>query len=252
MVRRNKPKSLVASGGEAKGRSGGRRRLLADEVARAIVERAARGIFKPGQRLIETEVARELGVSRLPLREALKSLESQGIVTSTPHRGTRLMDVGEVRFQKLLDVRMALEMLAIQRAIPNYQADPRRLSKLDRVIRDMEKAAQRNDRFRMAECDVRFHHELCVAAGNEVLVKMWDGLSRQLLIAFGDPVLGNPDTQQYMVEHTALRNALAQGDLETAGKALHHHIVVGWRLPSGELRTPGRSRTRDATASSPS
>jgi len=242
MARRSRQKGLIGNG--AGGKAGGKRRLLAEEVAHAIVDRAARGIFKPGQRLIETEVAQELGVSRLPLREALKALESQGIVHSTPHRGTRLMDVTESRFQKLMDIRMALETFALQRAIPNYKANPRRLSKLDRVIRDMEKAAEREDRYRMAECDVQFHRELCLAADNEVLVQMWSGLSRQLLIAFGDPVLGNPDINQYMVEHKGLRDAIARGDLAAAEKALHHHIVVGWRLPAGSSGA-ARARPKD-------
>ncbi len=203
----------------------------AEEVANAIVERAAKAIFQPGQRLIETEVAAALGVSRLPLREALKSLESQGVVISTPHRGTRLMEVNEARLKNVLDVRVQLETLALATALPAYRKHPRLLKRLDAVIRDMERACRRGDRFGMAVCDVKFHRALCVASGNDVLVTLWDALQRQLTILFGLPWLGPADLKAYLAEHHELRLVLATSTLGAARKVLLRHILFGWRTP---------------------
>jgi DNA-binding GntR family transcriptional regulator len=205
-------------------------KLLAEEVANALVEKTARGVFEPGQRLIETDVANALGVSRLPLREALKALESQGVVKSTPHRGTRLMPVDEERLNQINEVRLALETLALECAYPRFREDADRFKPLDRTLVAMERAARRRDRFAMAQCDVRFHYELCAASGNEVLATLWDGLKRQLTIVFGLPWLGNPDCDDYPNEHVKLRRAFDSPTLASARKALVHHIQAGWRV----------------------
>src|SRR5215204_4871113 len=68
-------------------------RTMVEQAAEAIVAAAARGVFLPGDRLVEAEIARDLGISRVPVREALRLLESQGIVVGTPYKGMRLMQV---------------------------------------------------------------------------------------------------------------------------------------------------------------
>ncbi len=217
---------------------GARPKLLAEEVANALVEKTARGVFEPGQRLIETDVAAALGVSRLPLREALKALESQGVVTSTPHRGTRLMPVDAERLIQINEVRRALETQALECAFPRWREDKARFKPLDRVLATMARAAKRRDRFAMAICDVRFHHELCVASGNPVLATLWNALRRQLIIVFGLPWLGNPDCDNYYQEHVRLRRALGGPSLAKARRALVQHIESGWRVTRLARRTP--------------
>ena len=228
-----RPAGARADGREASARKvarGAKHKLLAEEVANALVEKTARGLFEPGQRLIETEVAKTLGVSRLPLREALKALESQGVVKSTPHRGTRLMSVDEARLNQINEVRRALEVLALECALPRFHEDPKHLRPLERVIDGMERAARRRDRFAMAQHDVRFHHELCAASGNEVLATLWDGLRRQLTIVFGLPWLGNPDCDDYLAEHVKLLHSFRNDAIGRARPALVHHIEAGWRV----------------------
>ena len=92
------------------------RKTLVEQVVDRIVEAAARGIFLPGDRVVEAEVARRLQVSRVPVREALRLLESQGIVENIPYRGMRLMDVSVARLEKVLKVRLVLEQLAAEEA----------------------------------------------------------------------------------------------------------------------------------------
>ncbi|MBM3585066.1 MAG: GntR family transcriptional regulator [Alphaproteobacteria bacterium] len=209
---------------------GVKHKLLAEEVANALVKKTARGLFEPGQRLIETDVAKTLGVSRLPLREAIKALESQGVVKSTPHRGTRLMSVDETRLNQLNQVRRALEVLALECALPRFHEDPKNLRPLERVIAAMERAARRRDRLAMAQLDVRFHHELCAASGNEVLATLWNGLRRQLTIIFGLPWLGNPDCDEYLAEHVKVLHSFRTDPINRARTVLIHHINAGWRV----------------------
>ena len=115
-------------------------RTMVEQAAEAIVGAAARGVFLPGDRLVEAEIARDLGISRVPVREALRLLESQGIVVSTPYKGMRLMQVSNAGVAELLRVRLALETLAVQEALCNFgdvyrclwpqDNTPRRLSRV--------------------------------------------------------------------------------------------------------------------------
>jgi DNA-binding GntR family transcriptional regulator len=88
---------------------------LADQAAEAIVGGIAAGIFKPGERLVEANLAATLQMSRVPLREALKILEAQGIVASTPHRGTFIPAFDDKRIDQICEVRISLEKIALPR-----------------------------------------------------------------------------------------------------------------------------------------
>src|SRR5436853_2307544 len=106
-------------------------RTLVDHVVEAIVQAAATGIFMPGDRIVEADVARRLNVSRVPVREALRLLESQGIVVSMPYRGMRLMEVTNRGVAALMQVRLALETLAVKEAL----ARPGGTERFDRLRR---------------------------------------------------------------------------------------------------------------------
>ena len=99
-------------------------RTLVERVVDAIVEAAARGLILPGDRVVEAEVARELKISRVPVREAFRQLESQGIVINKPYRGMRLMDVSVERLEKTLKVRLALEALAAEEVRQKAVSEP--------------------------------------------------------------------------------------------------------------------------------
>src|SRR5437763_2114326 len=96
---------------------------LVDQVVDAFVKAAAEGQIVPGDRIIEAELAKALNVSRVPVREALRLLESQGIVVNTPHRGMRLMAVDAKRLHDILVVRTSLEQLAVKEVQAAYRRD---------------------------------------------------------------------------------------------------------------------------------
>ena len=199
-------------------------RTMVEQAAEAIVAAAARGAFLPGDRLVEAEIARDLGISRVPVREALRLLESQGIVNSTPYKGMRLMEVTNAGVAALMRVRLALETQAIGEALaqPNG-ALPMRFKRLGQAAEDYALAAQAGDPAAVVLADVAFHRELCRASGNAPLLAIWQSLSRQLSVVWGLGRQGR-DAAPSAREHAALVQALLAGDKHGAADALSDHV----------------------------
>src|SRR3954452_120441 len=139
-------------------------RTMVEQAAESIVAAAARGIFLPGDRLVEAEIARDLGISRVPVREALRLLESQGIVSSTPYKGMRLMQVSNAGVAALMRVRLALETLAVREALAHPADD--RFERLQEAAEGFPRAAGRSAPAPRGAAEEQFHGELCAAAGN--------------------------------------------------------------------------------------
>lgn len=199
-------------------------KTLVDQVVDAIVEATATGAFLPGDRIIEAELARELNVSRIPIREALRILESQGIVVNTRYRGMRLMDVSVDRLEKILKVRLALETLAAREVLEARKADPAVLAPLDHVVEELHKAADNADSYRVARLDTEFHRTLCKLSGNDVLLQLWEPLSRQLTIIFGLSTL-QKGLETIVEEHDNLLASLKAGDLRILEHVMKVHIL---------------------------
>ena len=199
-------------------------KTLVDQVVDAIVEATARGIFLPGDRIVEAEVARSLNVSRIPVREALRLLESQGVVVSERYRGMRLMSVNIDRLEKILKVRLALEKLAGAEIMERAKADPSILKPLEDVLAQMHAAADADDGFLVASLDTKFHLCLCQLSGNDALVRTWEPLSRQLTIIFGLSTL-KKGAKSIVAEHDDVIEALRRGDQRAYDKMMEVHIL---------------------------
>ncbi|MGV3651852.1 MAG: GntR family transcriptional regulator [Devosia sp.] len=197
---------------------------LVDQVVDAIVEATAKGIFLPGDRIVEAEVARSLNVSRIPVREALRLLESQGVVVSERYRGMSLMSVDIDRLEKILKVRLALEKLAGAEVMEKLKSDPGVLAPLEKVLADMHAAGEADDGFRVASLDTEFHLCLCTLSGNEVLVRTLEPLSRQLTIIFGLSTM-KKGVMSIVEEHDEVVAALKSGDREAFDRLMEIHIL---------------------------
>ncbi|GGG41263.1 GntR family transcriptional regulator [Caldovatus sediminis] len=218
-------------------------RTMVEQAAEAVVAAAARGVFLPGDRLVEAEIARDLGISRVPVREALRLLESQGIVVSTPYKGMRLMQVTNRGVAELMRVRLALESLALRDALENGLAEES-LAALRRAAEHMRHAAAQADTVAAVAADEAFHGELCRASGNATLHAVWHSLARQLTVLWG---LAAPhrDLARLAREHEALVAKLAAGDGAGAEALLAAH--VGWHLSFDfEAAVEQRRRQRSA------
>ena len=197
---------------------------LAERAAEAIVLGVASGALQPGQRLVEVELARLLQMSRVPLREALKILEAQGIVESTPHRGTHIATFDETRIDEICEARLALEKIAMHGAIAAYRRDPSLLARLDKILGAMERAAQHLEWIEISQADLDFHREICRASGNAIVQKLWDALARHVLIVFGKEIRSERDAKTIVAQHKRLRDILAAGKADALDDELDQHI----------------------------
>lgn len=201
-------------------------RTMVEQAAEAIVAAAARGVFLPGDRLVEAEIARDLGISRVPVREALRLLESQGIVVSTPYKGMRLMQVSNAGVAALMRVRLALETLAVQESL-RAPGGTERFAPLRQAAARYAMAVEAGDPALTVASDGEFHGELCRASGNATLLALWQSLARQLAVIWGlaqqDGIAAAP-----VEEHRAILTALERGDESAATAALADH--VNWHL----------------------
>lgn len=204
--------------------------IIAAGLADAIVEYAIVNGVKPGQRMKEHILAEHFSVSRVPVREALTELASQGVVYYAPRRGARLMEVDALKLRKVLEVRERLETLALRTALQMFRSEPTAIAPLDQAIAQMEQAAAREDLFGIAKADIAFHRAICLASGNEVLVKAWTAVSRQVLIIFALEQRERPYNYPHVQIHKALREVLATADYAEAERALSDHILKKWAI----------------------
>jgi DNA-binding GntR family transcriptional regulator len=196
---------------------------LVERAAEAIIAAAASGLLLPGDRVVEAEVARSLGISRVPVREALRMLESQGIVTNEPYKGIRLMRVDADHLKNVLTVRVALESVAVREILSHKDGRRELVKRLTRRLHEMENSVVSDDAYLFASADTNFHRELCTLSGNEVLCRMWEQIARQLTIYVGLSTL-TKDRGGIVDEHRRLVAVLSEGRLDQIIRALDEHI----------------------------
>lgn len=215
------------AGGQSAGQDWGiaRPRTLVDHAVDAILSAAARGLILPGERMSEPDLAQHLGMSRVPIREALRLLESQGVVQSEPYKGIRLAEVSESRLRNTIDVRVTLETLACTRAIEAGRNAAPDLAVLDEAIAALEETAARGDVFGLAQADTNFHRRMIALADNPVLSASWEALARQMIVLVGLSTRSR-SLDSIVEEHRVLARAYAVGDLDALRAELEQHIRV--------------------------
>lgn len=200
-------------------------RSLPDQIADAIVEGIAAGVLRPGQRLIELDLARQFSVSRVPLREALKTLEAQGILERGQNRGVRVVELDETRIDRVCEVRAALETIAARYAIATYRAEPARLQRLESVLAEMADAVQRCAWAAVNRADLAFHREICLASRNDIVITLWQGLARHVLMIFGREILAEAGQSMIVDQHREFIAALLAGDDAALAASVERHIM---------------------------
>ena len=195
-----------------------------DHVVSAIVSRAALGKILPGNRINELALARELGISRAPIREALRMLVALGVVENTPYQGMRLAPLTPERVRQINKVRLELEKLSL-REVPDLRGAESLRNSLQNIIEDMKTAARKEDRLALANLDADFHETLMKAANNPVLLKLWQMLRPQLVIIFGLATL-RKSLKKVVDEHRTLLNGIGSLGPEKLGGLMEEHILA--------------------------
>ena len=212
---------------------GAAHRSLRDQVADELRERIVSGALAPGSRLVERTLAEELGVSRVPVRDALVQLRGEGFVTEIPRKGVVVTTVSEHDVRELFDVREALEVLAVRQATERAGTDE--LRRLRATLDASEAAIQASDKREIGRCNQAFHDQITAMAHNELLASMLEPLEGRLHWLLRQ----NDDPTQLHAEHEELCQAIASGDVAVAQEVSLRHVHTSRDLCL-DLLFPGR------------
>lgn len=198
-------------------------RGLPEEVRDHIRERILAGAFDDGARIVERELAAELGVSRGPVRDALRLLEAEGLVISSPRRGTRVAMPNAEDAAEMFAIRGALEPLAAAMLV--RRGAPEALRDLEGAVAELEAAAAANDWAQAIGADMRFHGLIFRWSGSRRLMRIWEGMHNSLLQIFRlhRPLYRSID--EVPVRHRAYLEAIRTGDVAEVERHAGEHVT---------------------------
>ncbi len=195
---------------------------LRDVVFNTLRQAIITGEFAPGERLMEIALANRLGVSRTPVREAIRKLELEGLVVMIPRKGAEVAKITEKDLRDVLEVRSSLEELAAELATERMNDEVK--ENLERALKEFEEAIESDDNAAIADSDVDFHDVIFEATGNARLIQIINNLREQMYRYRLEYV---KDTEYHTVllnEHRELAKAMFAGKKEEARKIMKRHI----------------------------
>lgn len=188
------------------------------EIRRSILTRH----FAPGQQLVEADLAKSLGVSKTPVREALKILASSGLVTFEPYKGARVRTVDEQLARDVFEVRVSLEPNAVYRSVVNM--DRTELDSAALLLEDARQAGEAGDYGRMSVLNRQFHAALYSRCGNELLIALLDNLRDRSALVSLAAWEQKPTWGKEWGEHHRMLEAAMRGEAREAADLVRAHI----------------------------
>ncbi len=195
---------------------------LRDVVFKTLRRGILTGELKPGERLMEIHLANRLGVSRTPIREAIRKLELEGLVTMIPRKGAEVANITEKNLKDVLEVRQALESLAIELACERIT--PENKEALKEKLDQVETAARTGDSSAIASADVAFHDAIVEASGNVRLTQLVSNLGEQMYRYRFEYIKDESKHSQIMSEHRIMYESILEGDKGKAARIVKTHI----------------------------
>ncbi|MDV9194571.1 GntR family transcriptional regulator [Streptomyces sp. Wh19] len=203
--------------------------LLSDRVYRLLRSAILSGEMVPDQRIVESDIAKRLGISQAPVREAVKRLVYESLVTHVPRLGSRVAHISTEQAEQARELRGQLEEFAArsaaQRRAEGY------VDQLNAVVDDMRRAARQDDPISFRDSDMTFHRLVCQASGNHLLPRLWEVMEPSLwaLRVVSDPFYtGSRD--KLVNEHARLLDMLVGGREDDAARAFRLHAIGAARL----------------------
>lgn len=199
-------------------------RSLRQKAVEALRTSILQGHLKPGDRLRESEIAGQMGISRGPVREALRELERDGLVVSEPYRETVVADISmeDVR-EILVPLRRVLEARAVREAVPRLTAQD--MATLDQLIAEMRVAGAQGDLHGVVDADVTFHQTIMRIAGNRYALHIWETLSHRIRTHFYRNDAHYANLSFVADEHVPLLEALGGKNVEHAVAVMEQHLL---------------------------
>ncbi len=210
------------------------RELVLEKLREAILS----GRFQPGQRLIERELVEQLGVSRTPIREALRKLELEGLVTTVPYKGpvVTLPTLEDAR--ELYEVRAALEGQAT--ALLAACAQPHDLEQLEAHVEAAEEAVRAGDVRAVLAANNAFHDELAHRCGNSLLESLINNLRNRIILLRVESLSLPGRPPRSVAEHREILARVRAHDPEGARRCMEVHILRAWEAAREQLTEEGR------------
>jgi DNA-binding GntR family transcriptional regulator len=195
--------------------------VLSDRVKEYIVEAVLSGELKPGDRIVESSMARQLGVSQAPVREAIRDLVLLGFLESQPYKGTSVRSFTAEELWETYTVRAALESLAARLAATHLTEED--VDALQAILDEMMEAAGRHDLDELLRLDNHFHETILQISRNQTLYQLWKTLQYGTwsIVTYR---ISRYDPAYLAARHQDLLKALKSGDPEAAMHTMQHHI----------------------------
>lgn len=196
---------------------------LRDVVFESIRGAILSGTIKPGERLMEVQMAEKLGVSRTPIREAIRKLELEGLVIMVPRKGVYVADLSVKDITDVLEIRAALEGLAASLAASRVKKED--VDSIEKAVREFDEAIKGEDFELIVEKDMQFHASIFEATNNEKLIALTNNLREQIQ-RFRVMMLKNSSKLNDMSsEHREIADAICNKNMEKAQELASSHIV---------------------------
>lgn len=208
---------------------------LRDVVFNTLRQAILRGELQPGERLLEIHLANKLGVSRTPIREAMRKLELEGLVLMIPRKGAVVAEITEKSLRDVLEVRKALEELAVRLACEKIQDEE--IEELKAAAKEFENALKSGDVTVFAEADVKFHDIIYRTTDNQRLIQLLYNL-REQMYRYRVEYLKRKDSHEVLLaEHQRIIETIEKRDEKSAVEAVCTHIDNQVEAVSDTIRT---------------
>ncbi|NEQ29258.1 MAG: GntR family transcriptional regulator [Microcoleus sp. SIO2G3] len=200
-----------------------RSRSLHEQIYETLRSSILSGELPPGARLVETQLSEQLQVSRTPIREAIRQLQRETLVTADANGNLRVATVSAADAEQLYDCRMALEQLAIESACT--KATAAQLAELEAIVTQSEQlSSQPQHSTQMLDLDYRFHRTIAECSGNHWLVFLLEQVFNQMTLLRVQTTRQNPRVLEIRIEHRQIVTMIAKRDAEEAIAAMRQHL----------------------------
>jgi DNA-binding GntR family transcriptional regulator len=191
-------------------------RSIENEIISRLRAAIVSGQFPPGTHLNESEIAKQMEVSRIPIREAIKKLEQEGLVVRLPNKGVDVISFTEQDVRETFSLRARLESMAFEWAIPNITNED--MAQLRALVKEQETTIAERRYDDLARLDMRFHELICLKAGHSRLLKIWYELHAQgqMLLNLRFRQMADYTPKTVTEDHLKILDAIERGDIDSA------------------------------------
>lgn len=202
---------------------------LSDRVVAHVKEQILAGTLKSGDRLIETDISTHFRISRAPVREAMRILNEQGLITFSPRKGNHVIEMNPAELMEAFEIRASLETQILRKLLREQRIKETDFQQLTKIAREMNSDEKRGVNeaekfFLLNSLDLSFHKYLWELSGNVRRVQILEGVFYQLLIVMNEDLSSLGVLEKKAEEHLKLVEVLRENDPSAVVRAFHNHI----------------------------